>query len=81
MKSSGRSRAGNVQLRDGFYIEVCNKGMKKGMKIRSDSKKAMEDAATMYSDYKEVIILGEYQNGIPFIEIPVVHSKDLLEQI
>ena len=69
MKSRGRPRASEVQLKNGFYIEVCNKGMKKGMKIRSESKKAMEDAATLYA-YKEVIILGEYKNGIPFIEIP-----------
>lgn len=68
-----------LQLKNGFYIEVCNKGMKKGMKIRSDSKKAMEDAANMYSEYKGVTILGEYKNGVPFIETPV-HSKDFIEQ-
>jgi hypothetical protein len=81
MKSSGRSRTSYLQLKNGFYIEVCNKGLKKGIKIRSDSKKDMEDAANMYSEYKEVIILGEYKNGVPFIEIPVVYSKDFVEQI
>jgi len=70
MKSKGRPRTSPVQLKNGFYIEVCNKGMKKGMKIRSENKKAMEDAARLYS-YKEVIILGEYKDGEPFIEIPV----------
>jgi hypothetical protein len=66
MKSRGRPRISEVQLRDGFYIEVCNKGIKKGMKIRSESQKAMEDAVLMYS-YKEVAVLGEYKNGVPVI--------------
>ena len=70
MKSKGRPRVSEVQLKNGFYIEVFTKGMKKGMKIRSESKKAMEDAAILYA-YKEVAILGEYKNGIPLIEIPV----------
>ena len=65
MRSRGRPRTGQIQLRDGFYIEVCNKGMKKGVKIRSENKKAMEDAAGHYRKYKDVIILGEYNSGIP----------------
>ena len=71
MKSRGRPRISQVKLRDGFYIEVCDKGIKKGMKIRSESKKTMEDAARLYS-YKEVIILGEYKNGIPVGEALMV---------
>jgi len=71
MKSRGRPRISQVQLRDGFYIEVRNKGIKNGMKLRSESKKTMEDAARLYS-YKEVIILGEYKNGIPVGEVLVV---------
>jgi hypothetical protein len=71
MRGRGRPRTGQIQLRDGFYIEVCNKGMKKGVKIRSDSKKAMEDAAGYYEKYKEVIILGEYNGGVPVAKITV----------
>jgi hypothetical protein len=71
MKSRGRPRVAQIQLKNGFYIEVCDKGMKKGMKIRSDSKKAMEDAASQYNKYKDVIILGEYKSGVPFTEIPL----------
>jgi hypothetical protein len=59
-----------VLLKNGFYIEVCNKGEKKGMKIRSETKKAMGDIASIYGKYKEVTILGEYKNGEPFIETP-----------
>ncbi len=71
MRTRGRPRISHVQLKNGFYIEVCNKGFTRGVKIRSESKKAMEDTAGQYANYKEVIILGEYKNGIPFIEIPV----------
>jgi len=56
-------------LRNGFYIEVCNKGIKKGVKIRSENKKEMEDAATLYGGYKDVIILGEYRAGEPLREV------------
>ncbi|MDP4265015.1 MAG: hypothetical protein Q8941_20980 [Bacteroidota bacterium] len=70
MRSNGRPRFRQVQLKDGFYIEVCNKGVKKGVKIRSESKKDMEDNASLYARYKEVLILGEYKDGIPFIKKP-----------
>jgi hypothetical protein len=69
MRSKGRPRTGQIQLRDGFYIEVCNKGIKRGVKIRSESKKAMEDIAGHYEKYKEVIILGEYKSGIPVAKV------------
>lgn len=71
MKSRGRQRTVQIQLRDGFYIEVCTKGMKRGMKIRSESKKEMEDAASQYTKYKQVIIMGEYKSGVPVTEMPV----------
>jgi len=68
MKSRGRPRLGQVQLKNGFYIEVCNRGLKKGMKIRSETKIAMQDAASLYARDKEVIILGEYKDGSQVIE-------------
>ena len=68
MRSRGRPRITQVQLKNGFYIEVCNKGFKRGVKIRSESKKAMEDAASQYAGYKEVIILGEYKSGVPVVQ-------------
>ena len=70
MKTRGRPRISPVQLKNGFYIEVCIKGIKKGMKIRSESKQAMEIAAIHYAADKEVIILGEYKNGVPVSEMP-----------
>jgi hypothetical protein len=71
MKSRGRPRVSEVQLKDGFYIEVCNKGTKKGMKIRSASKEAMDLATAQYSSYKEVIILGEYKDGVPVSTVSI----------
>jgi len=58
-----------VQLRNGFYIQVCEKGVKKGMKIRSENRKDMENAAALYGSYKDVTVLGEYRDGEPFSEI------------
>ena len=69
MRSSGRPRTGSIQLKNGFYIEVCNKGYKKGMKIWSVDKKGMDDMARSYTGHKDVIILGEYKNGAPFVEM------------
>ncbi len=39
------------------------------MKIRSENKKAMVNAASLYAEYKEVIILGEFKNGEQVIEL------------
>ena len=50
-------------LRNGFYIEVRNKGSKeKGVRIRSADKIAMKDSAKLYARSKDVIILGEYKD-------------------
>lgn len=65
MKNRGRPTVRQVELRDGFYIEVCNKGANKGVKIRSENQAAMDDAAERYAKGKHVIILGEYKGGSP----------------
>ncbi len=64
----GRPRARAITLMDGFYIEVSNKDEGKGLKIRSESKAAMENAAKQYAKYKQVTILGEYKNGVRLTE-------------
>ena len=61
---TGRPKMKPITLMDGFYIEISNKGETKGLKIRSETKAAMENAARQYSKYKEVTILGEYKNGL-----------------
>lgn len=54
-------------LKDGFYIEVRNRGMDPGtgIKIRKDTKEDMLAAADEYRKTKLVIILGEYIDGEP----------------
>jgi hypothetical protein len=67
MRSKGRPRVGQIQLKNGFYIEVCTKGSTKGVKIWSGTQQSMEEAAVVYSKGKDVLILGEYRDGIPVV--------------
>lgn len=59
----GRPPTKPKSLRDGWYIEVRNKGSKSGIKIRRDTEKELEAAIAEYSRTKEVIILGESIKG------------------
>ena len=65
MKYKGRPSFRQVQLKDGFYIEVCNKGNSKGVKIWNKSKEAMDEAAARNNMGKDVLKLGEYKDGSP----------------
>ncbi|MCU0418818.1 MAG: hypothetical protein MUC38_04100 [Cyclobacteriaceae bacterium] len=49
--------------KDGFWLEVRNKGAKSGTILIRDSHQAMMQAAKMYETTKDVIILGEHKNG------------------
>jgi len=59
----GRPPTRPIDFRDGFYIEVRNRGAQTGIKIRRDTKEEMQSAAKEYGKSKEVIILGEYRKG------------------
>lgn len=59
----GRPPTRPIDFRDGFYIEIRNKGAQAGIKIRRDTKEEMMDAVKEYGKSKEVIILGEYKKG------------------
>jgi len=59
----GRPATKPKELRDGFYIEIRNKGARTGIKIRRDNKQQMMFAIKEYEKNKEVIVLGEYING------------------
>ena len=59
----GRPPTRPKKLRDGFYIEIRNKGSKTGIKIRRDTKEQMLSAVEEYKKIKDVIALGEYKNG------------------
>jgi hypothetical protein len=49
--------------KDGFWLEVRNKGAKSGMILIRDSYEAMMQAVKQYQNTKDVIILGEHRNG------------------
>jgi hypothetical protein len=68
MRGMGRPATAEIKLKDGFYIEVCHKGVKKGVKIWSQSLATMKEAARNYSMGRDVIVLGEYKNGRPLGE-------------
>ena len=60
----GRPPTKPIRLKDGFYIEVRNKGAKTGgIKIRRDNRAQMEQTAKDYMRTKDVIILGESKKG------------------
>jgi len=59
----GRPPTRPKKLKDGFYIEIRNKGSKTGIKIRRDTKKEMLSAIKEYEKIKDVIVLGEFKNG------------------
>ena len=69
MKTRGMSRANHPPLKSGFYIEIFEEGVKKGIKIRSETQKEMEESASNYGKFKRVVILGEYRNGEPFTTV------------
>lgn len=49
--------------KDGFYIELRNKGAKTGIIIIRDTEEAMNQAVKQYQNSKDVIVLGEHRNG------------------
>jgi hypothetical protein len=51
------------KLRDGFYIEVRNKGSKEGIRLIREDRIGMLKAGSDYRKSKDVIILGEYRDG------------------
>jgi hypothetical protein len=52
-----------VKLKNGFYIEVRNKGAHSGVKIRRDSFEAAQLALDNYSKMHDVHYIGEIENG------------------
>ena len=54
-----------TKLKDGFYLEIRNKGSKSGIKIMRETEKAMLIAVKEYEKVKDVVILGEFKNGKP----------------
>ena len=61
----GRPATKPTKLKDGYYLEIRNKGSKSGIKIRRDTEKAMLIAIKEYERVKDVVVLGEFKNGKP----------------
>ncbi|GAB1309562.1 hypothetical protein KH5_22450 [Urechidicola sp. KH5] len=66
----GRPPTRPAKLKDGFYIEVRNKGEKSGgIKIRRDDRASMLEAVSEYRRIKDITILGESKND-KWLEAP-----------
>jgi hypothetical protein len=59
----GRPAVLPKKKKDGFWLEVRNKGADSGTILIRDTYEAMMQAAKMYQNTKDVIILGEHKNG------------------
>ena len=59
----GRPPTKPGKLKDGFYIEILNKGAKKGVKLYRDSEKQMLIAIEEYRRTKDIVVLGESKNN------------------
>ena len=69
----GRPATRPTKLKDGFYIEIRNKGARSGVKLYSDNEMQMNRTIKMYERSKEVIILGESKNGKFVNKEPKLH--------
>lgn len=72
----GRPATRPTKLKDGFYIEIRNKGSKSGVKLYSETKFQMERTIKVYERSKEVFILGESKNGKFVNKEPKLHVVD-----
>ena len=62
--------------KDGFWLEVRNKGAKSGMILIRDTHEAMMQAVKQYQNTKDVIILGEHRNGKKVDEAKAKKEKE-----
>lgn len=59
----GRPATKPAKLKDGYYLELRNKGASSGIRIQRDTKEQVEFAIKDYQKTKEVIFLGHVING------------------
>jgi hypothetical protein len=64
----GRPAVLPIKKKDGWWLEVRNKGAKTGMILIRESQQAMMQAVKQYETTKDVIILGEHKNGKKVVE-------------
>ena len=61
----GRPATLPKKKKNGFYVEVRNKGAKSGIILIRDTYEAMMQAVKQYQNTKDIVILGEHKNGKP----------------
>jgi hypothetical protein len=59
----GRPAVVPIKKKDGWWIEVRNKGAKTGLILIRESEQAMMQAIKQYETTKDVIVLGQHKNG------------------
>ncbi len=59
----GRPATKPAKLKDGYYLELRNKGASTGIRIQRDTKEQVDFAIKDYQKTKEVIYLGHVKNG------------------
>jgi hypothetical protein len=59
----GRPATKPAKLKDGYYLELRNKGASSGIRIQRDTKEQVDFAIKDYQKTKEVIYLGHVKNG------------------
>ena len=59
----GRPATKPAKLKDGYYLELRNKGASSGIRIQRDTKEQVDFAIKDYQKTKEVIYLGHGKNG------------------
>jgi predicted transcriptional regulator len=69
----GRPPTKPIKFRDGFYLEIRNRGANSGIKLHRTTKEQMLRTIKDYEQSKDVIILGESKNGKWVNKTPIVH--------
>ena len=69
----GRPATKPTALKDGYYIEIKNKGSRSGVKLFSVTEAQMNRTIKMYERSKEINILGECVGGKFVNKQPTLH--------
>ncbi len=69
----GRPPTKPIKFRDGFYLEIRNRGANSGIKLHRATKEQMLRTIKDYEQSKDVYILGESKNGKWVDKTPVQH--------
>lgn len=72
----GRPAVVPIKKKDGWWIEVRNKGAKTGLILIRESEQAMMQAVKQYETTKDVIILGQHKNGKKVEEVKEKKKKE-----